>query len=137
MYILVSYTPVLYTQRTQVVIAEHADEPLPRVDIVPLLNLKPSVFKPDPNATPISVDVMSIVGHNATPVNNDSHVFYDTEMLAVIYRSKAKSSGLVTTKVWAWHGSKAHATELEEAKLQELARRYNTPLVCVLTITKV
>ena len=108
---------------------EHADEPLPKIDIVPLLNLTPSVYKPDLDAIPISVDVTSIIGSSATPVNKDSHVFYDTETLAVIHRLKAKSSGLVNTKVWAWRGSKAQAGEREEAKLQEIARRYNTQLV--------
>ena len=51
--------------------------------------------------------------------------------MAIIHRFKAKSSGLVNMKVWAWRGSKAQSGEREEKKLQELARRYNTPLVSV------
>ena len=108
---------------------DHVDEPLPKVDIVPLLNFKPSVYKPDADATTISVDVLNVAGSNATPISNDSHVFYETETLAIIYRFKAKSSGLVNTKVWVWRGSKAQAGEREEKKIQELARRYNTSLV--------
>lgn len=111
------------------ILLEHVDEALPKVDIVPLLNFKPSVYKPHPDEITISVDVMNVVGDNATPLNSDSRVFHDTETLVVIYRFKAKSSGLVNTKVWAWYGSKAQAGEREEKKLQELARRYNSPLV--------
>jgi hypothetical protein len=72
---------------------------------------------------------MSIAGATATPIAADSHVFYETEITAVIHRYKTKSSGLVGTTVWAWRGSKVQAREQEEKKLQELARRYNTSLV--------
>lgn len=71
------------------------------------------------------------MGNNATAIDNDSNIFYETEVLAIIYRFKTKSSGLVNTKVWAWKGSKAQPSEREEKKLQEVARRYNTPLVNV------
>lgn len=102
---------------------------MPKVDVGPLLNFQPAIYEPDPDITTISVEVLSIVGNNATALSKDSSIFYDTETLAVVHRFKAKSSGLVNTKVWAWRGSKAQAGEREEKKLQELARRYNTPLV--------
>lgn len=110
---------------------DHIDEALPQVDIARLLNSQPSIYKPDPDVTTISVEVMSIVGSNATVISSDSHIFYDAETLAIIHRFKTKSSGLVNTKVWAWKGAKAQLGEREEKKLQELARRYNTPLVNV------
>ena len=86
-------------------------------------------YKPDPDVHPISTEVLSIAGAVASSVSHDAHIFYDSEVLAIIYRSKTKSSGLVSTKVWAWHGAKSHAGEKEERKLQELSRRYNTSLV--------
>ena len=70
-----------------------------------------------------------MVGALATPVNDGAHILYDSDVLAIIHRSKAKSSGLVSTKVWGWFGSRSQTGEKEERKLQELARRYNTSLV--------
>lgn len=98
-----------------------------------MLNAKPLAFKPDPDVASISVEVMCVVGSNATVIATDYNVFYDSEVLAIIHRFKAKSNGLVNTKVWAWHGSKSEAGEREEKKLQELARRYNTSLVRIFT----
>lgn len=76
---------------------------------------------------------MSVQGNTAVAAKGESHVFYDTELLAVIYRSKLKSSGLVNTELWAWRGSKCQCGEREEKKLQDLARRYNTQLVRLTT----
>ncbi|EKM54575.1 uncharacterized protein PHACADRAFT_258517 [Phanerochaete carnosa HHB-10118-sp] len=110
---------------------DFADEPLPKFDVAPLLNRTPSIYKPDPDVATISVEVMSILGNNATEITGDSHIFYETETLSIVHRFKTRSSGLVDTRVWAWRGSKAQPGEREEKKLQELARRYNTPLVNV------
>ncbi|KAJ3532677.1 hypothetical protein NM688_g7390 [Phlebia brevispora] len=106
------------------------DEQLPTVDVDALL-VDNSGYKADPDVQTISVEVMSIVGASATPISRDTNVFYDTETLAIIHRSKAKLSGLVSTKVWAWRGVRSQSGEKEERKLQELARRYNTPLIPV------
>ena len=86
-------------------------------------------FKPDPDIIDISLEVMSIVGSLITSITHETNVFYDSEILAIIHRSKTKSSGLVGTKVWGWYGAKSKAGEREGRKLQELAWRYNTPLV--------
>ena len=79
----------------------------------------------------ISVEVMAIAGNAVTAINKDAHVFYDSELLAVIHRAKVKSSGLVATKVWAWRGRRAQPDELAIQKVQELARRYGTTPVSV------
>ena len=98
------------------------------MDVDALLNLTYPTYKPDPDVQTISVDVMAIVGTSATTVP-ESGVFYDSEVLAIVHRSKTKSSGLVGMKVWSWCGKRAKIGEKEERKLQELARRYNTTLV--------
>ena len=72
---------------------------------------------------------MAISGNSTTTISKDAHVFYDSELLAVVHRAKVKSSGLVATKVWAWRGRRAQPDEREAQKVQELARRYGTTLV--------
>ncbi|TFK54070.1 hypothetical protein OE88DRAFT_1675469 [Heliocybe sulcata] len=104
------------------------DRPLPSVDVPALLKKKRPTSKADPNDSSISVDVMTILGNAATAVQKDSHIFYDTEVLAIIHRHKSKASGLVSNKVWGWCGKKARLEEREERKLQELAKRYGTSL---------
>ena len=88
-------------------------------------------FTPDTDIHSISVEVLSIQGTAASPISRDSHVLYESEVLAIVHRYKSNSSGLVGTTVWAWRGNKGHLGEREERKLQELARRYNTSLVSV------
>ncbi|KAL4253516.1 hypothetical protein ABKN59_002115 [Abortiporus biennis] len=107
----------------------HHDEPLPKVDVEPYL--KPTIipYTPNPDIQTISVEVLLIVGNSATAVNKDSHIFYESEVLAIVHRSKAKSSGLVSTSFWSWQGKRAEITEKEDKKLHELARRYNTALI--------
>ena len=107
------------------------DKALPRIDVKHLLNPSEPGYTPDPDVNPISVEVMSILGNSASVVEHESNVFYDAEVLVVIYRYKTKSSGLVGTKVWSWIGAKATAGDREERKIQELARRYNTSRVCI------
>ncbi|KAF8893984.1 hypothetical protein BD779DRAFT_1467564 [Infundibulicybe gibba] len=74
----------------------------------------------------ISVDVMSIMGNSATTVAQNTHIFYDTEILAIVNRSKSKSTGLAGTAVWVWIGRKSNLGEKEERKLEEIAKRYGT-----------
>ncbi len=85
-----------------------------------------SAYAPDPDVQTISVEVMVIAGNAATAINKDAHIFYDSELIAVIHRAKFKSSGLVSTKVWAWRGRRAQPDERAAQKFQELARRYGT-----------
>ncbi|OAX42531.1 hypothetical protein K503DRAFT_790098 [Rhizopogon vinicolor AM-OR11-026] len=75
--------------------------------------------------------MLSINDGNAIPVPRDTHVFYDTEVLAVVHRAKSRESGLVSTKVWCWHGKKCRFGEREENKAGELARRYGSALETV------
>ncbi|KAI0645465.1 hypothetical protein C8Q79DRAFT_1001065 [Trametes meyenii] len=109
----------------------HADGPLPHVNVEALYSAPRPVHTTDPDLTTISVDVLSIAGNAANAISRDVNVFYDTEFLAVVHRAKARSSGLVQTKVWGWHGRNAQVGERETQKLQELARRYGTTPVMV------
>jgi hypothetical protein len=82
----------------------------------------------------VSVDVMVINGNTATTLTRDTNIFYDTEVLAIIHRSKSKSSGLVATAVYAWWGKRRQVNEREQRKLQDLAKRYGTALVSLKAI---
>jgi hypothetical protein len=90
---------------------------------------KPNTFSPDPDIVGISVDVMAVTGSTANSISHNMNIFYDTEILAIVYRSKSKSKGLVSTQVWGWRGKRSQVGEREERKLQELAKRYGTALV--------
>jgi hypothetical protein len=84
---------------------------------------------PNPYESTITIDVMQVVKSTANSISKDTNIFYDTELLAIIHRSKSKSSGLVSTKVWSWQGKRNQRGEKEERKLQDLAKRYGTTLV--------
>lgn len=105
------------------------DTPLPTVDTHALLATKPPRFSPNPDTITISIDLMNIQKTSANSITKDSDIFYDTEVLAVIHRSKSKSSGLVSTKVWSWQGKRSQLGDKEAVKLQEIAKRYGTSLV--------
>ncbi|PBK91545.1 hypothetical protein ARMGADRAFT_1013942 [Armillaria gallica] len=104
---------------------DYTDEPLPHVDIGRLIS-KSSTIRQDRSISTISVDVLIISGSSATVVTQDPLVFYDTEVLAIVHRSKSKSSGLASTTVWAWQGRASQFKEKEEQKLKELASRYGS-----------
>jgi hypothetical protein len=105
------------------------EQPLPKVNVPALLADTLPKFQPNPDMRDISLDVMTINGSAASSIARDPNIFYDAEVLAVIHRAKSKSSGLVETKVWGWLGKQSQLGEKEEKKLNELAKRYNTPLV--------
>lgn len=114
---------------------DHNDSPLPDISVDTLLNTRPLKFSPESDTLTISVDVMTIQKTTATTLTKDPNVFYDTEVLAIIYRSKSKSTGLVSTKMWSWQGKRSQLGEKELSKLQELAKRYGTNLVDILQST--
>lgn len=111
------------------VLTDHADESLPNVDVDALLKFVPPTFSADPKIHTISVETLSINNGTAVPVLRDTHIFYDTEALVIVHRVKARDSGLVSTKVWCWHGKQCLFGEREQKKADELARRYGATLV--------
>jgi hypothetical protein len=108
---------------------DHVNKSLLDFDVESLVGADQDKLSPDPDMTTISVDVMAVTGGAATTISNNAHIFYDSEVLAIIYRSKSRSSGLVSTQVWGWRGKRSQIGEREERKLEELARRYGTALV--------
>jgi len=104
---------------------------LPKVDVDALLTFVPSAFTTDSKIHTISVEILSINDGNAISVLRDIHIFYDTEVLVIVHRAKSRESGLVSTRVWCWHGKKCRFGEKEEKKAGELARRYGSTLVSV------
>ncbi|KAJ6594023.1 hypothetical protein B0H19DRAFT_1093396 [Mycena capillaripes] len=104
----------------------HVDEPLPRVNVSPLLTYRPPGLSADSQT--IQVDVMAISGSTAFPLGL-SHLFYETEILAIIHRSKSNSTGLISSTVWSWQGKSSSMGSSEERKLAELAKRYGTVIV--------
>lgn len=107
---------------------------VPQIDVRPLLSSIPKLPPADPGVTTVSVDVLSIVGSASSAISSDTSVFYDTEILAIIRRAKVKSSGLVETGVWGWIGKDAKVGPKEEKALADLAKRYGTKLVGVISI---
>lgn len=70
----------------------------------------------------MSVDVLSITD-DAKPVtlsNAEQSVFYSTEMLIIVLRSK--QGGLIETELTAWRGK--HCSEDGQERLAELESRY-------------
>jgi methionine aminopeptidase len=106
----------------------HDNPPLPTFNLSRLLASIPAAPKLTPGSV-ISVEAFVISGSSSTAVKNDPHIFYESEIIAIVYRGKSKPSGLVATTVWAWVGAKATMEDKEEAKLQEMANRFNTSLV--------
>ncbi|KAF7321656.1 hypothetical protein MKEN_00686800 [Mycena kentingensis (nom. inval.)] len=103
----------------------HADEPLPPVDVSPFTRyIAPSLHE----SQTIQVDVLSIAGNTAFPLAN-THVLYETEILAIVHRSKSSSTGLMNSTVWSWQGKHSSLGDSEERKLAELAKRYGTSIV--------
>ncbi|ETW80802.1 hypothetical protein HETIRDRAFT_476500 [Heterobasidion irregulare TC 32-1] len=109
----------------------HDDGPLPSIDVQQLLTYRLPVYTADASIHSISVDVMSITGTTATVLKDDTHIFYESEVLAVVHRYKTKSSGLVGTTVWGWRGKRSQLGEREDRKLKDLARHYGTSVVFV------
>jgi hypothetical protein len=116
---------------TKIVRFEHVDESIPEIDIYPLVITKVIDFIPDPDQSTVSIEVMTIAKSTVNPLPNDIHVFYDTETLAIIHRSKSKSSGLASTKLWSWQGKRSQPGAKEATKLQELAKQYRTSFATI------
>jgi hypothetical protein len=93
-----------------------------------LLPFSVSVYQPNTDFTTISVDVLSVTGAAAAGLKNDTDVFYDSEILAIVRRVKLKSSGLVETTLWGWQGRRSQIGEREQRKLKDMARHYGTKL---------
>ncbi|KAL0956471.1 hypothetical protein HGRIS_002617 [Hohenbuehelia grisea] len=111
--------------------AEPIEFPLRKVNnISAFLNAYSSTgSRTDADRQTISVEVMAIVGSSASPITHGSAIFYDSEVLAIIYRFKTKSTGLVSSKVWSWQGKHSQIGDREDRKLQDLAKRYGTSII--------
>jgi hypothetical protein len=110
-------------------VIDHIEKGIPYVDINTLLESRRFPYTPDDHTLTISVEVMVIANGAATTLTRDYNVFYDSEMLAIIHRSKSKLSGLVSTTVLGWRGKRSKVGEREERKVQDLVKRYSTVLV--------
>ncbi|KAG6842159.1 hypothetical protein C0991_001652 [Blastosporella zonata] len=98
--------------------------PLPKVDFDSLLKHGSRYARHESESTTISVEVMAISGTAASLLSKDRTIFYDTEFLAIVHRSKSDRNGLVSTSVWGWEGKHATLGAREQRKLQEIAQRY-------------
>ncbi|KAG5635505.1 hypothetical protein H0H81_011024 [Sphagnurus paluster] len=100
--------------------------PPPGLNIDALLKYTVRPVQLEPGTTTVSVEVLVITGTTASTLTKDLTIFYETEILAIIHRSKAHLTGLVSTSVWGWEGKRATMGGREQRKLQELAQRYGT-----------
>ncbi|KIL68846.1 hypothetical protein M378DRAFT_8282 [Amanita muscaria Koide BX008] len=109
----------------------HTDNPLPIVDVPRLLKHQPKPEFSEPTVQTISVDVLSIMGLTTIPVLQNSNIFYDTELLAIVYRSKSRVDGLVSTALWVWRGKHIQVGDKEQRKIQDLSRHYGTNAILI------
>ena len=116
-------------------VSETEEEPFPFINVAELLN---SPFRPPSivaDAQTISVELLLLIGATAAPIKGPVNVFYESEILTIIHRTKSKSSGLASTFVWCWLGRRSILGDREERKLQDLAKRYGTVAVSVYYIS--
>jgi hypothetical protein len=102
---------------------------LPAVDLREVSNLNIAPWKPSSNISIISTEIFIVSGVTTTEIKKDVSVLYDTEIIALVQRTKSKKDGLVATHVWGWTGKNAQLGDKESKKLHELAKRYGTQLV--------
>lgn len=77
----------------------------------------------------VSVDVLSITDDAKTTAipPSEQSIFYSTELLAIVLRSK--QGGLVTTDLIVWKGK--HCSDDGREKVHELEKRYRTTAIYV------
>lgn len=102
---------------------------LPEVNISKLLNSPPKPSEQPADILTISVEVLVITGTTATPLSRNLDIFYDSEILAIVHRTKSKSTGLASTTVWCWLGRRSLLGDREERKIHDLSKRYGTSAV--------
>ncbi|KAA1472849.1 hypothetical protein DENSPDRAFT_778865 [Dentipellis sp. KUC8613] len=105
------------------------DRLLSTIDVERILVFEPAKYIPNPDVYSISVEVLSIVGFNATLLNSDTNIFYESELLIIVHRFKVISNGLVATRMWSWRGKSNEASEREARKIDNLAKHYRTTLI--------
>lgn len=109
--------------------------------LLPWVNIEPLIKPPAPTPTAnmkletISVDILLFTGTATTTIPLSQVIFYDTELLVIVHRSKSRTTGLASTTLWAWRGKRCTLGEKENKKLRELAKRYGTPAVRFLCIS--
>ncbi|KIM40211.1 hypothetical protein M413DRAFT_446377 [Hebeloma cylindrosporum] len=111
---------------TSPVDSEKIQVSFPEVNISKLLNSPVKPFEQPPDILTISVEVLAITGTTATPLSRNLDIFYDSEILAIVHRTKSKSTGLASTTVWCWLGRRSLLGDREERKIHELSKRYGT-----------
>lgn len=77
----------------------------------------------------VSVDVLSITddAKAETVPPKEQHIFYSTELLAIVLRSK--KGGLISTEIVIWRGK--HCSEDGREKVSELENRYRASVMHV------
>lgn len=103
--------------------------PIPPFSLQQVVSSNPYQFAFPSNLKRISTDLFSLLGGHATPVPNKICIVYESELIAVVQRVRNEGSGLVSNRVWGWHGRKAQPGPKDEAKLAELAKHYGTGVV--------
>jgi hypothetical protein len=125
----VSLIQPLTTSLSDYIFLGHVDDPLPPYDIAHISRLHRSQPRQDISNQTVSVEVMTITGNASTTVSQDPNIFYDSEILAIVHRSKSRSSGLASTKVWGWQGKRSRPDSKITQRLQDIALRYGTAVV--------
>lgn len=108
---------------------EYDEIPFPRIDFSKFIKPTTRTSTATPDELTVSLEILTLTGTTATSLTRSLDIFYETEILVIIHRTKSKLSGLASTSVWCWLGRKSILGDREERKLQELAKRYGTTAV--------
>lgn len=90
--------------------------------------IKEPPFVIDSTIQAISIEVNNISDGAIIPITHEQNIFYDTEVIVVIYRSKSNSSELVSNQAWIWRGKNSN-WDREERKATDLAGRFDKKAV--------
>ncbi|KJA28999.1 hypothetical protein HYPSUDRAFT_128486 [Hypholoma sublateritium FD-334 SS-4] len=107
-------------------VSETEQEPFPYINVTELLKSPLRLSSSVADAQTISVELLLLIGTTAAPIKEPINVFYESEILTIVHRTKSRSSGLASTFVWCWLGRRSTLGEREERKLHDMAKRYGT-----------
>ena len=110
--------------------------PLPPFSVESILSSRPTSAATS-TAPPLtlSLEILSILSSGQTSslpalTAGVPWIFYESELLAVVHRSKSRETGLVSSTVWGWQGrSWADERGRGLAKLKDIGGRLSTGVV--------
>lgn len=95
----------------------------PSISEAVLLAKSPIISPRLPQGEATGLDVYSLVTNEADPIDHN-HVFYQTEILAIVHRTEVKGRRL--TVMYVWFGRDAKEGSATRARVDKIAKAYDT-----------